>query len=636
MIAPLHQKEEARLHELENLRVLDSDPEAEFDNLVSMARDVFDVPIAYVSLVAEHRQWLKSKIGVDVCETSRDIALCAHAILESEPLVINDTTLDDRFIDNPLVTGDLHVRFYAGAQILINGLPIGTFCCVDTEPRHFTEEQIRALKGFAQQAATLLDWRLSAKRLAESEQRLASFLDNAPMHAYLKDKEGRMRYANKFFRDMIGKTNEEMIGLTSDNWFPPKVAAQARMSDLSVLSSQQAIDFEASFTTLYGKETAMRGSKFPLEVDGEQMVAGVAIDVTALREAEATLNVQNMLLKERTNELSDALAFAKQLEATSRIAAARFEHLFSGLPVACFSYDVKGVIQEWNAAAERVTGIPAHEAILKPVLGTAVCEVNAAEFREVALRVLAGEIVPNIERREIMKDGSVKWLLSSNIPLTNGAGVVIGGLSASIDVTERKLVEAALEKSEARFRTAIHSMHEGLIVQNCNGDILLCNESSAQILGLSLDQLHGLNSRDPRWRAVRQDSSPWEPEEHPSMVALRTGIEQKDQTMGIHMPSGELSWILLNAVPLFLEGCPEPYAVVVTFRDISERHRFEEMIAKQLGQIQQYAGELEEANVKLQSLASTDGLTASVTIAPSENNSIPKSPSPEGETFPFR
>lgn len=136
MIAPPPPNEAERLSALRELLILDTAPEERFDRITRFAKDEFDVPIALISLVDEERQWFKSSFGMDVCETSRDVAFCSHTILQREPLVVEDASKDARFAQNPLVTGGTGIRFYAGAPLLLpSGVSLGSLCIIDTKPR---------------------------------------------------------------------------------------------------------------------------------------------------------------------------------------------------------------------------------------------------------------------------------------------------------------------------------------------------------------------------------------------------------------------------------------------------------------------------------------------------------------------
>ena len=136
LAAPIPDNDAERLTALRELLILDTPPEQRFDKVVQFAAEEFDVPIALLSLVDENRQWFKAVVGLDVCETGRDISFCGHAILQSDIFVIPDARKDARFADNPIVTGEPYVIFYAGAPLTMpSGFTIGTLCLIDHEPR---------------------------------------------------------------------------------------------------------------------------------------------------------------------------------------------------------------------------------------------------------------------------------------------------------------------------------------------------------------------------------------------------------------------------------------------------------------------------------------------------------------------
>jgi phosphoribosyl 1,2-cyclic phosphodiesterase/DNA-binding response OmpR family regulator len=148
--APLPTDEQRRLQSLHRLGVLDTEPEARFDTLTQLASETFDVPIALVSLIDADRQWFKSKVGIDIAETPRDMALCAHAILEDDVFQVSNTLTDVRFADNPVVAGDPRLRFYAGVPLkLSDGTKAGTLCVVDYRPRLLDDGQLAELRRLA-------------------------------------------------------------------------------------------------------------------------------------------------------------------------------------------------------------------------------------------------------------------------------------------------------------------------------------------------------------------------------------------------------------------------------------------------------------------------------------------------------
>lgn len=149
MEPPVPLDETTRLMSLHSLRILDTEPEERFDRITRMAKQVFGVEICLISLVDSGRQWFKSKQGLDACETSRAISFCGHAILSDEIFLVCDAGNDPRFVDNPLVTGEPNIRFYAGCPI--HGPDrhrIGTLCLIDSNPRDFCADDRQMLEDF--------------------------------------------------------------------------------------------------------------------------------------------------------------------------------------------------------------------------------------------------------------------------------------------------------------------------------------------------------------------------------------------------------------------------------------------------------------------------------------------------------
>ena len=138
--APIAADEQDRLADLAALRLLDTPREERFDRIVRLAAQVLDVPIAYIALIDANRQWFKARCGLATDETGRDISFCGHAIQQRRPLIVPDARLDERFHDNPLVTGEPFVRFYAGHPLAgPGGKLVGTLCIASPQPRELTE-----------------------------------------------------------------------------------------------------------------------------------------------------------------------------------------------------------------------------------------------------------------------------------------------------------------------------------------------------------------------------------------------------------------------------------------------------------------------------------------------------------------
>lgn len=164
---PVPKNEAKRIKVLWEYDILDTVPEEVFDELTALAGLICGAPISLISLVDENRQWFKSKVGLDLKETSRNVSLCAHAIMQDDLFIIPDATLDERFKDFPLVTDYPKIRFYAGAPLVTpDGHALGTLCVLDKVPRQLDENQKQALRVLARHVMVQLELRRHSKELA--------------------------------------------------------------------------------------------------------------------------------------------------------------------------------------------------------------------------------------------------------------------------------------------------------------------------------------------------------------------------------------------------------------------------------------------------------------------------------------
>ena len=228
MVAPTPHNEAQRLAELVDFAILDTLPDPSLDAIVALASSIMDTPIAVVSLVDAERQWFKARVGLVACETDRDSAFCAHAILNDEPLIVANALEDPRFANNPLVLGEPNIRAYFGFPLIVGpDLRLGTLCAIDQKARGITDQQIEQMKALAKIVVSQLEITRSTRdalALAEANEALNREADHARViletmseGVLIKNRIGKVVEANPSACRILGLSREELLGMMSND-----------------------------------------------------------------------------------------------------------------------------------------------------------------------------------------------------------------------------------------------------------------------------------------------------------------------------------------------------------------------------------------------------------------------------------
>ena len=491
---PIPPNENERLNVLHALNLLDTPPEEVFDRITRLVARVLDVPIALVSLVDTDRQWFKSRVGLDAIETPRELAFCAHAIVQTSPMIVPDATLDERFADNSLVTSNPNIRFYAGVPLRsVSGLSIGTLCAIDSKPRKLNADEINILIDLAAVISKEVQMRESmilsqatselAKKAVETiEARFRTVFERAGVGIALVAPDGGWLRVNDALCQIVGYSQDEFVKLTFQDITHPDDLD----SDLYLL--RQLIDDEIDRYQLEKRYITKSGNTIWIQLivtkqmspQGElEYFVSIIKDIQERKEAEASLTELRKDLENRVetrtrdlrlaNEmLSSFMAQQLQSEQELRKREAELQMVLQNANDAYVCIDHNGVIRDWNQQAEQTFGWSSQEAIGRR-LDEMIIPVTMREAHRAGLRhyLATGELnVLNrrVELTAVRRDGTPLPVEVRVSPLSIDGKTIFSAFLH--DITERKQVEAIREHE------ATHDPLTGLLNRRGMFDLL--------------------------------------------------------------------------------------------------------------------------------------------------------------------
>lgn len=484
--------ERERLALLRAMELLDTEPEPVFDRITRLLARSLSTPIALFSLIDEHRQWFKSRVGVDVSETDRNLAFCAHAIIESGPLIVPDAEQDERFANNPFVQDDPHVRFYAGVPIrTLGGLALGTLCAVDTKPRTLTSDELAVLQDLASMVTrevhlreTLLLARSELDRTdamhEASEARFRAIFQHASVGIGLISKDGGWLSTNDTLCQLVGYSRNELRQMTLQQLTHPEDACYD--VNVEVLSSHvKAHKIEKRYLHKGGKSIWVSESISPKTTRSGKIEYYIAVvaDIQANKDAEMALSTLHRELEERvqarTRQLSEAnralhdvIQRQQRAEQEVRDREAELRSVIENANDAYINLDENGVVTAWNRMAEETFGWSADETIGIPldhlIIPVEMREAHRAGMARYLATGKAKVLDQRLELPAVRKDGTS---LMVEVRLRALKVNTRTQFSAFLhDISDRKAMEARREQ-EAR-----HDALTGLINRRALGELL--------------------------------------------------------------------------------------------------------------------------------------------------------------------
>ncbi|MEO5687851.1 MAG: EAL domain-containing protein [Burkholderiaceae bacterium] len=423
--APLRPDEIATLQALDDLQVLDSAAEAEFEALVDVASHVCGVPISLISLIDSSRQWFKANVGLSgVAETTREIAFCSHAVLGADLFEVPDARMDVRFHDNPLVTDKPGIRFYAGAPIVLSGgHRVGTLCVIDREPRRLNDHQRRVLTQLSIVAGRALEGRLALRMAGESARRNAqasAVLEHSSDAVIGVDALGLIKRWNPAAERLFGHAPGEAIGRLVTMLVPVEQQAQELSAFERLRDDVQS--YESVRRKANGSLVQVAVTLVP-EFGNDGLMVGATKfvrDVTAQRVATAALEKSEADLRLVLNTVPSMVAYWDS-DLRCRFANRAYEKWFGRTP-------------------ETMVGMH-----IRDLLGPTLFGMNRV-FIDGAL---AGS-AQTFERAIACPDGVTRFSLAQYVPDVVD-GVVNGFLAQMSDVSQLKGIETAL-RTEIELR----------------------------------------------------------------------------------------------------------------------------------------------------------------------------------------
>jgi PAS domain S-box-containing protein len=601
--ASLPPAEEERLQALRRYEILDTDPEQEFDDSTLLASHICGTPIAMISLIDEQRQWFKSKIGMTESETSRDLAFCAHGILQPDVFVIEDALADERFASNPLVIGHPKIRFYAGSPLVTHdGHALGMLCVHDRVPRELSLDQKEALRALARQVVAQLESRRTIIQLKRTEESLRERTGLANLEADVGAALTR------------GGTLAQTLRLCSEAIVRRLDAAFARFWTLN--EKEKVLELQASaglYTHLDGPHSRVPVGAFKIGLIASERKPHLTNQVVgdprvgdqewAQREGMVAFAGYPLLVEERLMGVVAMFARHKLTDVTQRGLASISNNIALGIERKRAEAAVRESEEKFRQLAENITDVfwirspdlrevhyvsPAYARTWGRSAESLYANPHQwadailPEDRERVLAAFAALMgaVPSmtIEYRIARPDGEIRWVHVRGFQVRDAADKLIRLTGIVTDITERKVLEAQMERLRTQHAVILNCLGEGVHWIDVDGRIKFENPAAAKMLGYEISELIGKPAH-ATMHHTRADGAAYPQSECRIYATLRDGVVRRVTDEVFWRKDGTSFAVEYICTPVYDQHGPSRGSVVI-FTDITERRLSEAELEK--------------------------------------------------------
>lgn len=584
MDTPHPPNETRRLEALQHYAVLDTSPDTSFDEITALGTKLCETPIALLSFIDENRQWIKSKVGLNVSSISRDIAFCSHAIHQPDLFIVPDASLDPRFVNNPLVLTEPYIRFYAGIPLTTSdGFSLGTLCVMDRQPRALRPDQLQALRVLKHHVVKHLEMRRSMRTerdealaaiqlgLTDLEQRTDAFNFRAQnTRATFENSESSRRALDQILEDQkrtqdAARDSELRFRAT----FEQAAVGIAHVApDGSWLHVNQKLCDIVGYTHAELLTRTFQDITHADDLDTDlayvgKMLAGEISTYSMEKRyfhkngSIIWINLTVALVRTDTGvpqyfiSVIEDICERKRIEAALRVNELRYRNLVHLLPSAVYTCDDQGRITLFNRAAVILWG-------REPEIGKDIwCgswKIFEPDGRSIPLELCPMALAiqegrPVLGREVVIErpDGTRRHVLPYPQPEFDANGAVIGAINILVDITEHRRAEAALKENELFFRNVLDGLSSFAGTLTPDGLLLFANKTALDAGGLTSAAVIGKPFADTYWWSW---SEPTQQRLREAIRCAASGITARHDDQ-VRMAGGHIIDVDVSITPLW-------------------------------------------------------------------------------------